>query len=432
MTNLHDYMKESDLAGLLNDPKIRDCYACWDDVGLEIGFIQSDLDVIARENHRVADCMKAMLIRLVRNNSDGLSLNDLHQAIRKVNERNRRKRHRDEAFKEEETVEIVVNQLERLLDDWEFRNKSIAEDLEMLIATIKEEESWILCKKVDWENKTNEWKKGETARRKKKIQESLARGNFKESSKVHELLKNRDLALSQLSERAIESILRKDLADIDLDQSHTLELQYKQMKKHSRQLKLLNDEISDSKNLLDERTRAYNKIKSGLRNIGVKKENLDLLNEQLQSLKVTVDECQEIKKHCDEVFEAEKNSLDQWTGEVKVFIDSFDDSVKKMQETELQFTSMNNIAIRLVGGTILIVILGIVIGTIVFPGVGLAAFAAIGTTIYIGITAGLLWSIATGDEKRAKVESKVRSFKETISRARTTHSNLQELIGKIK
>ena len=174
-------LEESDLAGLLNDPIVEDSYAYWDDVGLEIGFKQSDIDVFRRDNHHsVEDCMKAMLTKLLRNNRDELTLLDLHQAIGRVKDRRKRKTNRKETEKEEKDAEFAVNQLERLLVDWDTRNKTIDTDLKKLVAALREQESWISCKQGEWEKENDEWKQGEIARRKAKILRSSKKREFKE------------------------------------------------------------------------------------------------------------------------------------------------------------------------------------------------------------------------------------------------------------
>ena len=72
----------------------------------------------------------------------------------------------------------------------------------------------------------------------------------------------------------MECILRQDLTEIDLVRLDTIGPDYKQMKKHQAQMKQLNDDVQAFKTLLDTRIRAYDRIKNGLKNIGVKNKSL--------------------------------------------------------------------------------------------------------------------------------------------------------------
>ena len=224
----------------------------------------------------------------------------------------------------------------------------------------------------------------------------------------------------------MECILCKDLTDIDLDQSSTLGSQYKQMKKHHRQLEHLSDEISVSKNLLDKRTIAYDRIKTGLENIGVKKENLDRLDDQLKRLKVTVDECKEVKDQCDEILQVETNNLDKRTREIKAFIDVFDDNGKQMLEREPEFIQALYAFFGLAGGAAAGAVGGGALGTAVLPVVGTAVGALAGTVI--GGISGFMWGLVKGEEGHAKVERKVQNYRETISRTQAMNNNLKDLL----
>ena len=111
------------------------------------------------------------------------------------------------------------------------------------------------------------------------------------------------------------------------------------MKKHQAQLKQLNDDIDIQafKILLDERIRAYDRIKNGLKNIGVKNEKLKELTDQLERLRGTVRKCEKVKNICQDAFQAGKEDFEKWTREMNMFIESLHDNVQNIQEREGDF-----------------------------------------------------------------------------------------------
>ena len=113
----------------------------------------------------------------------------------------------------------------------------------------------------------------------------------------------------------VEGILRQALMEIDIDRSRTIGIRYQEMKKHNKQLEHLKTEIMESKRLLDERLRVYEKIREGLIKIGVKTERLEKLNAQLQSLQETTDKCIGTIEECVEIYQQEEDNLNDWKKE---------------------------------------------------------------------------------------------------------------------
>lgn len=127
----------SDLALLLKDPIVGDCVQ-WEDVGLQVGLCKSDTDAIKKDQHyQTEDCRREMLSRFLRNNCNGLSLNDLslndlHNIIKRVKSKYEISRRRVEASNEEKNAVKAVSELENLLEEWQMRNEGIAADLNQL------------------------------------------------------------------------------------------------------------------------------------------------------------------------------------------------------------------------------------------------------------------------------------------------------------
>lgn len=87
-----------------------------------------------------------MLGQFLRNNRYELFLNDLHKFVRRVNNKHTIQENSDETKQEEENAVIAVGHLERLLEDWESRNKNIAADVKELEDEFKEENELIEVK----------------------------------------------------------------------------------------------------------------------------------------------------------------------------------------------------------------------------------------------------------------------------------------------
>ena len=416
----------SDLAALLNDP-IVGCCVHWEDVGLQIRIKKSDIDAIKRDQHyQTEDCRREILSRFLRNNRDELSLNDLHKVVKRVSSKYEISRRRAEANNEEKEAVKAVSQLENLLEEWQMRNEGIAADLDQLEAELREEAEVILDITKKWKYDSSEWNQGELEDKKTKILNALKQGDYKNSSFVKEMIQNQDLEPSGLNNRAIECILRQERTEIDIVRLNKLGPGYRQIKVHHKQLEQLNNEIKAYKKLLEERVKAYDKIKIGLKNIGVKNEKLQEFSLQLDKLQITVGKCEKVKKHCDEVYHAGKVDFDKWSREMNAFIHAFNDNVQIMKNREPEFVQALYMLFGLAGGAAAGAVGGGVVGTAILPIIGTVIGAGIGTAV--GGVSGLMWGAVKGEEQREKVEIKVRNYRETISKADAMHTDLQDLL----
>ena len=87
-----------------------------------------------------------------------------------------------------------------------------------------------------------------------------------------------------------------------------------------------------------------------------------------------------------------------------------------MEKWEPEFPM--NAFFGLAGGVLGGAVTGAALGTIVGAGIGTA----------VGGVSGLLWGVYKGNEARAKVGSKVRNYKETITKAQNMYSDLHDLL----
>ena len=287
-----------DLAELLSDPIIRDCYL-WKEVGLELGIQKSKLDVIAKDHpNQTEECKMEMLDTWLKNDEKASS-EDLHQAIKRVNERHMRVEHRRCTKDEEKRALDAVNYVKVLLKQWEERNKEIAADHKGFQEELEREKQWLSIAS-EWREDNDEWQQGEDAITRANIERVLQEGgNFKRSSFVKEFIRNRNIQFSFLKNQGVEGLLRQSLMEIDISRSTTLLDRFGKMKRHYRRLQHLQEEIIQSKNLIDERLLAYDKIKQGLEKLGIKQSKLEELNKQLKVLKRTAEDCIKTKDHFD-------------------------------------------------------------------------------------------------------------------------------------
>ena len=410
----------SDLAALLNDPVVGRC-VYWENVGLQIGVDKSDTEAIKRNEHyQVEDCRREMLTKFLRNNREGLTLNELRQVVKRVD-------NYYETRQEAENAEFAVDQLVKLLNIWEERNETIATELEQLLVDLEQEKSQISNKSKIWHRHDDEWQQGELGNKKAKIQTALHQGNLKRSPIVKELFRNKDVSLSQLSDQVVECILRRDLTEIELSKLNTMEPDlYRQMKRHLKRTERLHSEILTYNKMLEERLLAYGRIEQGLKTIGIKKEKIEELNKQLEKLKRSVKKCNKLLDESSDVTQMCKSDLDNWTIEITTFIKSLAENIKQMKETEPEYIQAMYVLFGIAGGAVAGGVSGAVFGTALLPGIGTAVGAGIGATI--GTFSGLIWGSIKGDEERKKVERKVRNYRETISKAQAKHSTLQELL----
>ena len=345
-------LRPSDLPALQNDPVVGRCVH-WEDVGLQIGIDKSDTEAIKRDQHyQTEDCRREMLTKFLRNNREGLTLNELRQVVKRVDNYH-------ETRQEAEKAECAVDELTKLLSVWERRNETIATDLKRLLADLEQEKSQISSKTETWHRRGDEWQQGELENKKTKIQRALRDGNFKRSPIVKELFRNKDLSLSQLSDEVVECILRRDLTEIELTRINTMEPDlYRQMKRHLKRTERLYSEITTYRKLLEERLQAYGVIEQGLKTIGVRKEKIEKLNKQLEGLKHTVDECIKLQDESGDVTRMCKSDLEKWTTEIMGIVESFDDNIKHMKETEPVFVQALYALYGLAGGAVVGAVIG--------------------------------------------------------------------------
>ena len=113
-------MKPSDLRMLLNDPEVQNI-VLWKRVGLELDLTKSCLDRIGMDNRDTDTCIQEMLqIWLLRANDP--TLEDLHEAIKTIRDRNARKGTMVQAKNDGKRIQDAIQVLAESIDKCESRD----------------------------------------------------------------------------------------------------------------------------------------------------------------------------------------------------------------------------------------------------------------------------------------------------------------------
>lgn len=411
------------LSDLLNDSKVKNCNL-WEEVGLELGIEYSTLEVIAKDHPDDTVRRKTKMLDTWLNNCEDQKKEHLHQAIDRVNERYQREEHRRRTKDEEEKALAAVDQVRRLLQEWEERNKEIANNNKSFQEELKKEELW-LSHATKWEQEEDEWQQGEDGTRRKNLEEALEDGNFKTSLFVQDFFRRKNIKISDLSDKGVEGLLRQGLMEIENSRTTTLLTRLREMKEHHKRLQHLQQEIVESNKLIDKRLQAYVKIKQGLEEVGVTESKIAELNEQLRNLKHTAEEYKQARKHIGKIYEKEQNNLNIWEVKMHIHIESFGDLIKKMKEKQSDFLVGPFAVIGTASGAVTRAIGGAEVGTAVAPVVGTVIGALVG--VFVGSIVGLVGK-ELHDQIRRQMQNEAQKYKETLLHAEKIQKKFQDLL----
>ena len=464
MADKCDTLTESDLARLVNDPVLKDCnhwedigvelgvteydsnkikadchgiaqrkceMICnlsefkdcihWEDVGLELVVAKRDINKIKADHQRIAD-RKREMINVWLQNGENPTLEELKEAIKRVKERHEREAHRYYTATEENKAIESVNRLERLLDDWEVTNQKILTDQSRLVTELKEDENkWFQTVKK-WNDEKAEWDEGDTGKQRRDIMNTLQHGVNVRNAFVKNLLRSKGYDSSNMENYMVEGILRQTLMEIDIDRSRTIGIRYQEMKMHNKQLEHLKTEIMESKTLLDERLRVYEKIREGLIKIGMKTESLEKLNAQLQSLQETTKKYISTIDECDIIYQQE---IDNWNKELRAFLESFNANIRLMTKLEQKFVDALIILFTGAAGAAGGAVMGGVLGTMLVPGVGTAVGTVLGGVA--GSVTGLVYGTQKAEEAKAKLDRNFKNYRDTLNKGKSRMNRLRHI-----
>ena len=120
-------LSEKDLKDILNDSTVQNCNM-WKEVGLNLGLKSSKLEKIKRDYSCTDDHKREMIYTWLKE-TEQPTMDDLYKAIERI----RRKTRREEAKDDGQKVLCAIDKLQRIILQWEGRNKTLEQDLDDII-----------------------------------------------------------------------------------------------------------------------------------------------------------------------------------------------------------------------------------------------------------------------------------------------------------
>ena len=428
-------LRESNLAELLADSKVRDCTQ-WKDIGLELNLSKSCLDCIERDqSYRTKDCIREMLYTWLTQTEDP-TLEDLYAAIKKVKDRKarqNRKTHREQAKDDGKMAVDAIDEVKRGINTWQKRNETLYSDLTALIDEATDEQKWTFELKK-WDRENEEWKQGGIARRRNEILNDIRLQNYLKAAFIAGFLKKlgfEGLFKPLEQQLVVECKLRQELADIDIKRTKVLIPRYKIVKQHRKQLEQLHTEIDQTHKLLNYRLTQHKEIITNLDHLG---KNLSRLKNDLRSLQDKVDKCQKTKADCSGLCTKEEQYSKKMKQDLHEYQQSIDANLVEMTRKASEYLKILARVIEVLKGTSVGAVAGAglgagtgaAIGTIV-PGFGTLIGAGIGALV--GASAGALIGTGVGLHKMLKrMEEEQSQYRTTLQRTSDASTKLKEVL----
>ena len=401
-------LKESDLKLVLNDPLVEHCIE-WKEVGIELGFKKSYLDKVGVDEREKTDKCKVEMLDAWLKIEESPTLNKLHRAIKRVQDRQLRKTHRDDAEDDGKRALEAIHETEGIIEKWRGRDEILTSDIKKLMASLQKEKEW-MPKVTQWNRENREWKDGEIAMRRNNLVHALKRAhNLKNHPFVRQFLQSKEKSdPSSVKDEIVEGMLRQALAEIDIDRSRMLRSRYKEIGEHQRRLSHINTEVIELSIVLDKRLIEYDQIITGLHNLGVKGEYLKQLRIQLKSLQVTARKCVRTIEECDQVYTEGQTFMQNWAVDMACCLESFHKNIEGLNPAFIKKSHVLSCAI-----------IGMVMGAMIGAKGHIIAGAVLG--LVVGAVAGIVTSLTMTLKEMTR---EVRNFKETVDKAMSEHAQL--------
>ena len=382
-----------DLQQLLADPIIIRCNL-WFEVGLELGLESYQLEIIKIDHRNDTVACKMQMWNLWLRDGKLLHLKKLHEIIRKV-ERRARAQRRENINSEDRRAVIAIGDLQTSVQEFEQRNKTIAEDYTQFVDELFREKTWVSIASK-WAQEYEEWEKGETATKRENLVHAIREKNFS-SVFVKEFLQQKLIPCDDTSDTEIEHYLRQELLEIEIERSRQARGHYEESKEHNEHLQDLLDEIKQSEDVIRSHLDTYKEIWEGLKKLGVGETRLQELNKQLEDVKKTLEECTNAREECAKVHKAGEINLMESIRQVKVSHTSLDKYISQLKCTIRDLQSEVATKTSLLESILKGFIVGAVAGHEIIPILGAIPGA------FIGGIGGLLHGIVKDDERQQKI-----------------------------
>ena len=412
------------LPELLNDGFVQNVTREWKDVGLELDIPQHKLEEIQCDHSGSVSDRKREMFQYWLNNNENPTLEEVHKVIQTVCERRTREETRNQAEGEREEVEGAVGQLEKFIGKFKQRNDKIVSDVEKYEAELGREKEWMRKSSTD----KNVWQNEELAATKRDIEKALCATNLRENQFAKDYLaREYDQDASQLTEKEVEGYLRQALVGIESQKSRSVRDHCKHAKKHFKKQTHLQNEIDESKRVLDGRLIAYDNIRERLLKLGVRAnaEILIRLNEQKKSVEAIQRECTTMHDECREVLEYATDNLQECKRELEVLMHSLSDNLTKLENV---FKAIS-VTLKVVYNIIVVgacTIYGAAFGTAVLPIVGTVIGAYVGNTIGRRVLGETTEAKARREHER--LSRSQTNFNEQLMRGQNERNAIQSLL----
>ena len=425
-------LTESDLEMLLSDSMVQTC-TWWKEVGRELELQKCNLDKIGYDySDKLEECIREMICTWLKT-SQNPTKEELNEAIKRVSNRQARKRQMTGAYNEAKRARNAIQEIEGLTSTWKARDTNLQASLRSLASELKKEEERMLTAVEARDKESVAWRNGENARTRANIRRVLeSREKFQSNSFVREFLRSKGFKdLCKLKDQAIEGMLRQALAKIDTDQSKALIPTYRITEKHRRQLKDLQNEIKDLKVLLEKRQTEYTDhnihLDSGA--------NTDLnRQDQIEEFQGIVNECQGTYANCSRICIEEDNFAENQRKELEDYSSSLSTNTTEMTKNESEYTAIMSVTERSFTSAIKGFALGGALataGAIAAPAAGIAIAStavAAGASASTGVLGGVLGYISSSRPNEL-FKKEVEKYQDSLRRAIKEHTELRNLLA---
>lgn len=331
-------MSVPEIATLLNDPAFITCVH-WKEVGLELGLKKHVLDAIAKDHCMTEDCKIEMLHKWLISDKEATS-DKLHRAIETVEGRMWKEK-KDSIIKEETQAIGAVAVLGNALDQWEKRNKEIDSERQKLEKQLKNEETWMNDMKRKLKDEKRSWKDRELLDAINRIETALRQGrDYAAVPFVRKFLQTNgftDQHISAIKDELVVGMLRQHLLETQMRLLHdsvTIFTDPEEVEEHYKKYKQLRAKAYEMSDLLDERSKAYNRILKGLERLGVKAERLQVWHEQSHTFKAMTDEWTTAKEKSKKCYQDVKVTVVKWKQDLSRHIQSLNHNIQQMAAGE--------------------------------------------------------------------------------------------------
>lgn len=407
-----------DLNTILNDRIFCTSSIKWKDIGLQLGLSKHELDIIEADYRRIEEQRREMIDLWLRSSADP-TLEKLHEAIRRVNDRHQGEVERARISADETNAVEAVYTLLTLLDKWEITNRKIYSAQDKLVTQLHEEKCWMPAITRKWKKEDLLWEHGSMATKKDNIRRVLNMGrNFQGDRFVREFLQEKGFATIP-NEKVIIGLLRQALVDIEAETGKKLVKRYRQILMHQKRLADLNIENKAITEKMNERSKVYCEIKRGLDQIGAKQKRIEKLNVQLNELTKKKEDCVKLKRNCEEIEHDLQEKIIDTRRELDAFLSSLDRTINQMTLDEEEFASL----LQSIWYGMMV---GASAGHNLVPFVGGVVGGVVG-----GIVGGVngMAKLMAGQSDDSSYKIYVDNYKESIAKGRAIHSELTNVLA---